>query len=374
VARAEPNDSAVAHTCQENASGETDSGRGVQEQFCVVSPEETNPVRRCPVAVWKSPRSPVAHVQCGSSREILLRFSRSGEDLMPASVQNGSRPYHGLIHGDSLDILPLLEKGSIDLTLTSPPYYLGKKYDTSTDLREFKKLHERILPEVVRVTKEGGSICWQVGYHVLTDSFTPLDFIVHSIMQDFDHIHLRNRVIWEFGHGHHLTKRFSGRHEVLLWYTHGKEYFFDLDAVRVPQKYPGKLRYKGANKGEASGNPLGKNPSDVWDFPNVKSAHIEKTEHPCQFPIALAQRVIRAFTRKNEMVLDPFAGVATTAVAAILEDRNYTAVEMDQNYINLAGKRIELAINGSLRYRDDSPPLLPDPSWKVSRPPEALRP
>jgi adenine-specific DNA-methyltransferase len=188
-------------------------------------------------------------------------------------------------------------------------------------------------------------------------------------MQDFENIHLRNRVIWQFGHGHHLKKRFSGRHEVLLWYTRGWEYLFSLDNVRVPQKYPGKLRYKGSNKGEASGNPLGKNPSDVWEFPNVKAAHVEKTEHPCQFPVALAQRVIRALTRKSEMVLDPFCGVATTAVAAILEERDFTVIEIDPRYVDIAEKRIELARNGDLRCRDDSPPLLPDPSRKVSQPP-----
>jgi len=285
-------------------------------------------------------------------------------------VHNSVRQHQGLIHGNSLDILPLLEAGTIDLTLTSPPYYLGKAYDISRDLKEFKNLHELILPEVVRITKEGGSICWQVGYHVTSETFTPLDFVVHSIMQGFENIHLRNRVIWQFGHGHHLSKRFSGRHEVLLWYTRGREYFFNLDNVRVPQKYPGKLRYKGSNKGEVSGNPLGKNPSDVWDFPNVKAAHIEKTEHPCQFPVALAQRVIRALTRRSEMVLDPFAGVATTAVAAILEEREFTAIEIDAKYVEIAKKRIKLAKKGDLRCRDDSPPLPPDPSWKVSRTPE----
>jgi adenine-specific DNA-methyltransferase len=284
------------------------------------------------------------------------------------------KQHQGLIHGNSLDILPLLEPGTVDLTLTSPPYYLGKAYDASRNVSEFRNLHELILPEVVRITKEGGSICWQVGYHVVPEMFTPLDFVVHSIMQDFENIYLRNRIIWQFGHGHHLTKRFSGRHEVLLWYTRGREYCFNLDSVRVPQKYPGKLRYKGLNKGEVSGNPLGKNPSDVWDFPNVKAAHVEKTEHPCQFPIALAQRVIRALTNQGGMVLDPFAGVATKAVAAILEERNFTAIEIDPKYVEISKKRIELAKNGDLQCRDDSPPLFPDPSWKVSRPPERWAP
>jgi adenine-specific DNA-methyltransferase len=288
-------------------------------------------------------------------------------------VAVGDQDQHGLIHGDALQILPKLPSQSVHLTLTSPPYYVGKAYDTSTDIKEFRRLHEKILPEIVRVTKKGGSICWQVGYHVSKGRYTPLDFIVHGIMAQFEEVYLQNRIIWEFGHGHHLTRRFSGRHEVMLWYSKGEDYFFDLDPVRVPQKYPGKLRYKGTKKGEISGNPLGKNPSDVWEFPNVKAAHIEKTEHPCQFPIAFSQRVIRALTRKDEVVLDPFVGSGSTAVAATLEQRSFIAIEIDEKYVNLTRKRIEQAMAGTLKHRDDSPPLQPDPAWKVAQAPEHFK-
>jgi adenine-specific DNA-methyltransferase len=263
----------------------------------------------------------------------------------------------GLLHGDSLKILPKLESESVDLTLTSPPYYVGKSYDVSTDIQQFRELHLKILPEIVRITKSGGSICWQVGYHVVNGRYAPLDFLVHDIMSKFADVYLQNRIIWHFGHGLHLTKRFSGRHEVVLWYTKGSEYFFDLDSIRVPQKYPGKLRYKGARRGEVSGNPQGKNPSDVWEFPNVKAAHVEKTEHPCQFPIALAQRIIRALTAESHIVLDPFVGSGSTAVAAILERRRFIAIEIDKRYIDLAKGRIDQAIEGTLRHRDDSLPL-----------------
>jgi adenine-specific DNA-methyltransferase len=288
-------------------------------------------------------------------------------------VAVGDQQRQGLIHGDALKILPKLRSESVHLTLTSPPYYVGKAYDTSTDINEFRHLHKNILPEVVRITKEGGSICWQVGYHVSKGCYNPLDFIVHEIMSQFENIYLRNRIIWEFSHGHHLTRRFSGRHEVILWYSKGKNYFFDLDSVRVPQKYPGKLRYKGAKRGEVSGNPLGKNPSDVWQFPNVKAAHVEKTQHPCQFPIALAQRIIRSLTQKGEVILDPFVGSGSTAVAATLEQRPFIAIEIDQEYVDLTKKRINQAIDGTLRHRDDSPPLRPDPAWKVARAPEHFK-
>src|ERR1041384_3300304 len=94
---------------------------------------------------------------------------------------------------------------------------------------------------------------------------------------------------------------------IFLRYSKGRRYRFDLNAVRVPQKYPGKKHYKGPKKGKLSGNPKGKNPSDVWEIPNVKSRHVEKTKHPCQFPVALVQRLVRALTLPGSLVVDPFS-------------------------------------------------------------------
>jgi adenine-specific DNA-methyltransferase len=86
---------------------------------------------------------------------------------------------------------------------------------------------------------------------------------------------LRNRIVWTFGHGLHCQKRFSGRHETILWFTKSDDYKFKLDPVRVPSKYPFKKYFKGPNKGRISSNPLGKNPADVWDIPNVKANRAE---------------------------------------------------------------------------------------------------
>jgi len=138
-----------------------------------------------------------------------------------------------------------------------------------------------------------------------------------------------------------------------LWFRKpGGEPFWDLDAVRVPQKYPGKRHYKGPKKGDYSGNPLGKNPGDVWDIPNVKAHHREKTSHQCQFPIGLAQRVIRALAPEGGVVLDPFAGVATTMCAATLEGRKSIGVERDLRYHKLGLTRIREALDGTLPFRD----------------------
>jgi adenine-specific DNA-methyltransferase len=275
-----------------------------------------------------------------------------------------------LFAGDCRTLLADLPKQSVDLIVTSPPYCIGKEYDKSVNTAYFVELHEAVIPELLRVLMPGGSICWQTGYHVKDGVLTPLDWLVHGVFQKHPQCVLRNRIIWTFGHGPHCRNRFSGRHETLLWYTNGDDHHFDLDAVRVPQKYPGKRFYKGEKKGEFSGNPLGKNPGDVWDIPSVKSSHIEKTEHPCQFPVALAQKVIRALCPKGGTVLDPFAGAGTVGVAAMLESRRFIGAELVRKYADAARDRIEQASNGKIRYRPLHQPIAePIPTQAVAMKP-----
>jgi adenine-specific DNA-methyltransferase len=248
---------------------------------------------------------------------------------------------------------------------------MGKEYEGTDRVEDFFEAHERLLPEICRVTAPGGSICWQVGYHVKNSEITPLDYLVHSIMGQIPEMVLRNRIIWTYGHGLHCANRFSGRHEMILWYSKGKNSVFNLNAVRVPQKYPGKRHYKGPRKGKYSGNPLGKNPSDVWEIPNVKANHVEKTAHPCQFPVALALRLVKALTRKGDSVLDPFMGSGTTGVAAILEGRSFFGAEIMRRYHTIANRRCQDAAAGKVRFR---PPELsiyvPDPASAVARRPK----
>lgn len=283
-----------------------------------------------------------------------------------------------LQNGDCRLLLKSLVPESVDLTVTSPPYFIGKDYDESRSLKDFRALHAEILPLIVKKTKAGGSICWQVGYHVDQQSIMPLDFIVHEIMSKIKGVKLRNRIVWHFGHGLHAKRRFSARHEVILWYTKGEDYTFDLDAVRVPQKYPGKRFYKGPNKGELSGNPAGKNPEDVWDkdpedvwdIPNIKAGHVEKTEHPCQFPTALVTRLVKALTKEGATVLDPFMGAGSTGVASLQAGRDFVGFEMDAAYFEIAQGRCERVLAGEERVRADGPVLRPDPRSRVATRPE----
>jgi adenine-specific DNA-methyltransferase len=275
---------------------------------------------------------------------------------------------------DAFKFIAKLKPGSVDLIISSPPYCMGKAYDTSNSVKDFIADHERLAPLLFRALRNGGSLCWQVGHHVKNGVVVPLDALVYNIFAKQDGLFLRNRIIWTFGHGVHASRRFSGRHETILWFTKGEHYEFNLDAVRVPQKYPGKRHYKGPHKGKFSGNPLGKNPSDVWDIPNVKSRHIEKTAHPCQFPVALVQRLVRALVPPRGLVVDPFMGSGSSAVAAGLEGRGFQGCDIQMNFIQIARRRVAKIKAGKTIYRPlDRPIYTPSGNEAVAQTPPGFR-
>jgi adenine-specific DNA-methyltransferase len=255
-----------------------------------------------------------------------------------------------LYEGDCLDVLAQMPDGLVKLVVTSPPYNLGKPYETRLGLDEYLTQQRAVIRECVRVLNDHGSLCWQVGNYVDNSEIIPLDIALFPAFAE-QGLKLRNRIVWHFGHGLHASRRFSGRYEVILWFTKSDEYTFNLDAVRVPQKYPKKKHFKGPKKGQLSGNPLGKNPSDVWEIPNVKANHIEKTIHPCQFPVELIERLVLAMTNRHEWVLDPFIGVGTTAIASLMHQRRAIGAEIVPEYIDIARQRIGEAERGTLRIR-----------------------
>lgn len=280
--------------------------------------------------------------------------------------------------GDSATILKQFKKGEFDLVITSPPYNVGKEYENKTSIQEYLKQQEAIIKQIVRVTSDKGSICWQVGNFIdKNKEIYPLDIFYYNIFKKYK-LKLRNRIIWHFGHGLHTKKRFSGRYEVILWFSKTDDYIFNLDDVRVKSKYPSKRHFKGPNKGKLSGNPKGKNPSDVWEItikdweneiwniPNVKANHKEKTEHPCQYPIELVERCIMALTNTNSHILDPFAGVGSTLIAAAIHNRNAVGVEKIQKYIDIGKKRLKLLEKGKLKYRKIDQPIYDHTKSKLS--------
>lgn len=269
--------------------------------------------------------------------------------------------------GDAETLLTALPgKPVFDLVVSSPPYNIGKSYEKKGALENYLKWQERILDLIIPRLKDTGSICWQVGNFIDNGMIVPLDIEMAYIFKKHG-IKLRNRIIWHFGHGLHNKRRFSGRYEVVMWYSKTDDYQFDLDPVRIPAKYPGKRHFKGPKKGELSGNPLGKNPEDVWSIPNVKANHVEKTGHPCQFPVGLIERLVLSMTRPGQLVFDPFAGVGSSGVAAALHERHFLGCELIANYAKQAKERIDEALVGTARYRPHDKELYDHTKSKLSQ-------
>lgn len=279
-----------------------------------------------------------------------------------------------LIQGDALASLDEVPDNSCRLMITSPPYNIGKAYerDRKMSLPEYFNWLKPIVLKAANKVSSDGHICWQVGNYVSNGEVFPLDYYFYMILSEAGY-KLRNRIIWHFNFGKHATKRFSGRYETLLWFTKSDEYFFQIEPVLVPQLYPGK-RYsksKGDKAGKPSGNPLGKNPSDfwtfspdeaffgnpIWDLPNVKANHPEKTVHPCPFPSELVERCVLAMTETGDCVLDPFVGTGTSVIAANIHGRFGIGIDKSAEYIALAESRLADLKMGKLVTRPMGQPV-----------------
>lgn len=270
---------------------------------------------------------------------------------------------------DTLELLKTIPDETVDLIVSSPPYNLGKSYENRQNFKDYLGFQKQVIEECYRILKSEGNFCWQVGNYVDKGEVFPLDIYYYDIFKFDLNMKLRNRIIWYFGHGLHASKRFSGRYETILWFSKSDNYIFNLDPVRVPSKYPGKRHFKGDKKGQPSCNPNGKNPSDIWeiiaddfetclwDIPNVKSNHPEKTIHPCQYPIELIERLILSMTNENGVVLDPFMGVGSTLLAALLHNRKAVGVDKEKDYFDITKSRIDDLRQGTLKKRPLGKPI-----------------
>ena len=290
---------------------------------------------------------------------------------------------------DALDFCRTLPDACEKLVITSPPYNIGKAYETRRGIDEYVGDMLPLLAQLVRVLEDGGSLCWQTGNFVDGGEVYPLDIYFYPHFKRLG-LRLRNRIVWHFGHGLHCSKRFSGRYETILWFTKSDGYTFNLDDVRVPSKYPGKRYSRGEKRGKISGNPKGKNPEDVWqltlerlvddwdaqvwEIPNVKNNHPEKVDHPCQFPVELAERCVLALTDPGDVVYDPFCGVGSSLIAALKNGRRAWGTELERAYVDIGLERLGKLAAGDLQTRPIYQKIwIPRPTDKVAQIPEEWR-
>ena len=277
--------------------------------------------------------------------------------MLDFNIKQKFKSFNTIVYpGDCLNLLKQIPNESIQLIVTSPPYNIGKEYESRLKLDTYIKQQSQVIKECVRVLSKKGSLCWQVGNYVNKGSIIPLDTVLTPVFTSFN-LKMRNRIIWHFEHGLHCKKRFSGRYETIVWFTKSDDYIFNLDPIRVPQKYPKKKYFKGPKAGQYSCNPLGKNPGDLWVIPNVKNNHVEKTNHPCQFPVELIDRLVLSMTNKKDWVLDPFLGSGTSIISALRYGRKGIGAEINKKYIKITCDRIKQLEKGFLKVRPMNTPI-----------------
>jgi adenine-specific DNA-methyltransferase len=292
------------------------------------------------------------------SKELKQKLSIQHELLETELSNIIGKPYYShlgfiLYQGDAEKLLKEIRFNqiniNINLTVTSPPYNLGKEYEKSRAIDEYIEWCSRWMSQIYNLTQSNGAFWLNVGYLEVPNK--GLCVPIPYLLWDKSPFYLLQEVIWKYGAGVSTKHRLSPRNEKWLFYVKDPEkYTFNLDSIRDPNvKYPNQKK-----NGKYRCNPLGKNPSDVWEFPKVttgtKRSSKERTAHPAQFPLGIVERVINASSNQLELVLDPFAGSGSTGIAAIGLGRIFLGFEIRRDYCDIAVKRFEDFIEESSEF------------------------
>lgn len=230
-----------------------------------------------------------------------------------------------LIHADAIEGMRSLKDNSVDLVVTDPPYNLSKNYGETQDDLEFNEyltFTENWLKEVDRVLKPHGTIYICMGMRFISYMYVILE---QKIKYNFV-----SWITWHYTQGIGKTKGYSARHDDILMFSKNKNFVFNIDAIRIPQKF-----YRSIN------NMRGANPGNVWKFSHVHYCSTNRQQHPTQKPEALFERMILASSNERDTVLDPFIGSGTSARVCQQLNRNIIGIDINKNYIEMTKERLQ---------------------------------
>jgi len=241
---------------------------------------------------------------------------------------------------DCSEFMKRLNNEIIDLTITSPPYNIGKEYEKILKTEDYLEWCKKWMSQIFQVTSSFGSFWLNLGYFEVQrkGKCVPIPYL----LWDKTPFYLLQEIVWQYGAGVSTKKYFAPRNEKYLWYVKNSDrYTFNLDNVRDKNvKYP--LQKK---NGKLKCNPLGKNPGNVWDIPKVTSgknrSSKERIDHPAQFPLAILDRVIKGSSNENDLIFDPLIGSGSVAVSSIKNNRMVVGCEINDKYLEIAKERIE---------------------------------
>jgi len=238
--------------------------------------------------------------------------------------------YHSIICGDALDELKKISPQSIDLIIADPPYNLGKNYGNGSDKKEFDDyidFSKKWTLEATRILKPTGTLYVFMGFRFISYIF--------QILEKENELLFNNWICWHYTQGIGKKKGFSPRHDDILMFTKGEKFKFNLDYIRVPQKF-----YRSIN------NMRGANPGDVWEFSHVHYCNENRQDHPTQKPEGLIERMILASSDEGDTVLDPFSGSGTTLRVSQQLNRSCIGIELNPKYVKLTNERLSKPFTG----------------------------
>ena len=282
-------------------------------------------------------------------------------------------PVNQIVSGDSIKLLNGLPEGWVDLVFADPPFNIGYLYHGYDDAKKFEDYMEfcrQWIQAVHRALKPGGSFYLAIG-----DDFAADLCVLARREIGFT---LRNWIIWHYTFGQQTKKKFAKSHTHILYFSKSEdpnELTFNADAVRVASA-------RQTVYADSRANTKGKLPDDTWYLRPQEAAFFEPTIrdvplpkdveplsyfdptsatwnisricgtfkeregwHGCQMPIAVLDRIIKASSNENDIVLDPFNGSGTTCVSAALLGRKFVGFDQSAEYVAYARKRLEHALS-----------------------------
>ena len=243
-----------------------------------------------------------------------------------------------IFNGDTLEILKHFDFSFVSLTITSPPYNIGKEYEKIMPINDYIEWMEKWVRKVYSITHDSGALLLNIGYISIEDvaRAIPIPYLIWDKVDFF----LNQEIVWNYAAGVSCKKYLSPRNEKLLWYVKNRDnYTFNLDSIRDKNvKYPNSKK-----NGKLRVNTLGKNPSDVWQIAKVTTGENrqskERTPHPCQFPVDLVDRAVLGFSNESDIVLDPFMGSGSTLESCMRHGRYCIGFEINKDYCAIIKKR-----------------------------------
>jgi len=235
-----------------------------------------------------------------------------------------------ILLGNSIEYLKNTSSNSVDLIIADPPYNLNKDYGNKSDSQNFEeyiKFTKNWTKEATRVLKPNGTLYAFMGFRFIS--------YLYQILEQDNRLNFINWICWHYTQGIGKKKGFSPRHDDILMFSKGNNYTFNLDDIRVPQKY-----YRSRN------NMRGANPGDVWKFSHIHYCQENRQNHPTQKPEGLIERMVLASSNEGDLVIDPFSGSGTTLRVCQQLKRHCIGVEMNKDYVELTKKRLQAPFNG----------------------------